>query len=224
MEALRGILPYLLPPLLGAIIGYLTNAVAIRMLFRPLTEKRLFGIRIPFTPGIIPRKRHQLSESIAQMVSTKLLTEETIRQKFDDPSFRDNLLHSVGKFTHELLHRNPRDRDPQERDAVGDVEELVRSLLGGFFRSAPFHDAARTIVVAAINGATHLTVERIAPSEQTISGLVSSGLGALSEGDTGKAVEQAALCSRALRARWHALPPPWQRQLKSHTLNLMCRR
>jgi uncharacterized membrane protein YheB (UPF0754 family) len=44
----------LLPPLLGAIIGYVTNALAIRMLFRPLREYRIGPFRVPFTPGIIP--------------------------------------------------------------------------------------------------------------------------------------------------------------------------
>ncbi|MCK4514025.1 MAG: DUF445 family protein, partial [Spirochaetaceae bacterium] len=52
------LLPYVLPPALGAVIGYVTNYVAIRMLFRPLTERRVFGVRVPFTPGIIPRQRY----------------------------------------------------------------------------------------------------------------------------------------------------------------------
>ena len=42
----------IVPPLLGAFIGYLTNYVAIRMLFRPLKPWRLFGIP-PSTPDYI---------------------------------------------------------------------------------------------------------------------------------------------------------------------------
>jgi uncharacterized membrane protein YheB (UPF0754 family) len=34
---------WIIPPLAGAIIGYVTNAVAVKMLFRPLREIRVFG-------------------------------------------------------------------------------------------------------------------------------------------------------------------------------------
>ena len=41
---------YFVAPLLGGLIGYITNDIAIRMLFRPHKAKYLFGIHIPFTP------------------------------------------------------------------------------------------------------------------------------------------------------------------------------
>lgn len=80
-----------IPPLIGAIIGYLTNSVAIRMLFRPLTEKRLLGMRIPFTPGVIPRQRAELADRIGAMVSQELLTEEVLIARIRDESFRHML-------------------------------------------------------------------------------------------------------------------------------------
>ena len=43
---------FVVPPIAGAIIAYITNVIAIKMLFRPLNEIRVFGIRVPFTPGI----------------------------------------------------------------------------------------------------------------------------------------------------------------------------
>ena len=75
------VLPFLIPPIAGAIIGYVTNAIAIKMLFRPLGEKRLFGIRIPFTPGILPKQRHILAQSIGRMVERELLTPEILRER-----------------------------------------------------------------------------------------------------------------------------------------------
>ncbi|MDR1636833.1 MAG: DUF445 family protein, partial [Treponema sp.] len=67
---------WLVPPLAGAFIGFLTNVLAIRMLFRPLKELRIFGIRLPFTPGILPRERRRLADSIGRMVERELLTPE----------------------------------------------------------------------------------------------------------------------------------------------------
>ena len=47
------LLVWVVPILWGALIGYFTNALAIRMLFRPLARKYLLGIPLPLTPGII---------------------------------------------------------------------------------------------------------------------------------------------------------------------------
>ena len=43
MDTALAILPWILPPLLGAIIGYVTNRIAIKMLFRPLNPKRFLA-------------------------------------------------------------------------------------------------------------------------------------------------------------------------------------
>ena len=51
---------WIAPPLVGAFIGYMTNYVAIRMLFRPLKPWRFLGLRVPMTPGVIPSRRHDL--------------------------------------------------------------------------------------------------------------------------------------------------------------------
>ena len=61
MDTVLAVLPWILPPLLGAIIGYVTNRIAIKMLFRPLTPKRFLGVRVPLTPGVIPRNRFDLA-------------------------------------------------------------------------------------------------------------------------------------------------------------------
>ena len=57
----------------GSVIGYVTNAVAIKMLFRPFDKKFVFGIPVPLTPGIIPSHRAELAKSIARMVARELL-------------------------------------------------------------------------------------------------------------------------------------------------------
>jgi uncharacterized membrane protein YheB (UPF0754 family) len=71
---------YLLPILIGAIIGYFTNWLAIKMLFRPHTEKRLFGVVVPFTPGLIPKERARMAETVGQTVGTHLLSPEVVSE------------------------------------------------------------------------------------------------------------------------------------------------
>lgn len=84
-------LAYLSLPLIGALIGYLTNHIAIRMLFRPLRPWRLAGLRLPLTPGVIPAARHRLADNIGKMVGDHLLTPEDIRQALSEPHFQHNL-------------------------------------------------------------------------------------------------------------------------------------
>ena len=84
-------LPYLFPPMLGALIGYVTNYVAIRMLFRPLRAWRLFGLRVPLTPGIIPGKREELAKKMGEMVGDHLLTADDVGRAFAKDSVQREL-------------------------------------------------------------------------------------------------------------------------------------
>jgi uncharacterized membrane protein YheB (UPF0754 family) len=79
------------PPILGAFIGYMTNYVAIKMLFRPLKAWRVFGIRVPMTPGVIPSKRNQLAENIGEMVGQHLLTSNDINKAIAGEKFQRDL-------------------------------------------------------------------------------------------------------------------------------------
>ena len=71
---------YFIAPLLGGLIGYITNDIAIRMLFRPHKAKYLFGIHIPFTPGIIPKEKGRIAESIGGVISENLMNNEVLEK------------------------------------------------------------------------------------------------------------------------------------------------
>lgn len=71
---------YLLGPLTGGIIGYFTNWLAIKMMFRPHQPKYLFGIKIPFTPGLIPKERGRIAEAVATSISENLMNKEVLEK------------------------------------------------------------------------------------------------------------------------------------------------
>lgn len=75
-------LHYILPPLVGAAIGYITNWIAVKMLFRPLYPKYIGKRRLPFTPGIIPRRKDSLARAIGKAVGEELLTKEDLQRAF----------------------------------------------------------------------------------------------------------------------------------------------
>jgi len=69
---------FFITPIAGAIIGYVTNWIAIRMLFRPHTAKYVFGIKLPFTPGLMPKERHRISRKIGETLAEHLVTTDMI--------------------------------------------------------------------------------------------------------------------------------------------------
>ena len=68
------------PPLAGGIIGYFTNDLAIKMLFRPYRPLYLFGRQLPFTPGLIPSNQNRLAKRIADTIMGSLLTPEELQR------------------------------------------------------------------------------------------------------------------------------------------------
>jgi len=65
---------YVAPPVAGAIIGYFTNDIAIKMLFRPYKAIYIGKRQLPFTPGLIPRNQERLAKRIADTIMGSLLT------------------------------------------------------------------------------------------------------------------------------------------------------
>ncbi len=116
-------LPYLIPPLLGAFIGYVTNYIAIRMLFRPLKAWRIFGLRMPLTPGIIPSKRDELAQKMGDMVGDHLLTADDVGRAFAKDSIQRELRLAVTDKLSGFLDRE-----------LGPLETLLPNRFRGRFR------------------------------------------------------------------------------------------
>ena len=65
---------YFAPPIAGGIIGYFTNDIAIKMLFRPYRPYYIFRRKLPFTPGLIPANQERLAKRVADTIMGSLLT------------------------------------------------------------------------------------------------------------------------------------------------------
>ncbi|NEQ40357.1 MAG: DUF445 domain-containing protein [Okeania sp. SIO3I5] len=65
---------YFVPPIAGGIIGYFTNDIAIKMLFRPYRPYYIFRRKLPFTPGLIPANQERLAKRVADTIMGSLLT------------------------------------------------------------------------------------------------------------------------------------------------------
>lgn len=69
-------------PVISAVTGYVTNYIAVRMLFRPRRERRILGFSLH---GLIPHRRAQIAESIGQTVEQHLISHDDIRNALQNP-------------------------------------------------------------------------------------------------------------------------------------------
>ena len=91
-------------PVIGAVIGYFTNYIAVKMLFHPLKPVKIGGRTLPFTPGIIPKGRPRLAKALGKAVGEKLLTREDIRKMLLSGDVKDKILDGVVKGIQEVQH------------------------------------------------------------------------------------------------------------------------
>ena len=92
-------LHYLIGPAVGAVIGYITNDLAIRMLFRPHQAKYIMGVHVPFTPGIIPKEKARMAGAIGKAVSENLMNREVLEKSL----LSDEMLTKIGQAIDEFV-------------------------------------------------------------------------------------------------------------------------
>lgn len=73
-------LSFLAGPIVGAVIGYFTNYLAVKMLFRPRKAIKIGSWTLPLTPGVIPKGKARLAKAVGNAVSENLLTQEDMSQ------------------------------------------------------------------------------------------------------------------------------------------------
>ena len=89
------LLHILLPIFLCALVGYCTNYIAIKMLFRPRKELHIGSWRVPFTPGVIPKNQPRIAAAVGKAVSGTLLTQEDMAARLTQAGLKEKLADSI---------------------------------------------------------------------------------------------------------------------------------
>lgn len=100
------LLKFLGAPLIGALIGYCTNYIAVKMLFRPLKPVKIGKATLPFTPGIIPRRKPALARAIGNMVGKSLVGEEEISGILASENMKEAVVSSITGAIENTLKEN----------------------------------------------------------------------------------------------------------------------
>lgn len=153
-------LKYLAGPVIGALIGYCTNYIAVKMLFYPKKEVRLFGRRLPFTPGAIPKGKGRLAKAIGNVVGTTLVTKEDIEEKIQPEEMGTELADSLMKML-----ENPIKSEIMELSEIGEgnykekkealsikISEMAVDVLSELNLSDIFSEQGAAIIKEKVKG------------------------------------------------------------------------
>ena len=126
---------YLIGPAVGAVIGYITNDIAIRMLFRPHQAKYIMGIHVPFTPGIIPKEKARIAGAIGKAVSENLMNREVLEKSL----LSDDMLKKISNAIDEFVTTQSGNDETIEQFALhylssDDINAMRSDVTGGIVK------------------------------------------------------------------------------------------
>jgi uncharacterized membrane protein YheB (UPF0754 family) len=93
-------------PLIAAAIGWLTNWVAVKMLFHPKTPISFLGLFK--LQGVFPKRREAFAQSLGQLVSNDLISTSEVAEHFKDIAVSDqNMDFVMSKISAVLTNKLP---------------------------------------------------------------------------------------------------------------------
>ncbi len=117
-------LKYVIIPLIGAFIGYITNLIAVKMLFIPRKKINIFGISVQ---GLFPKRKEELAHAVGEVVEREFLNSGDINRVFKEANLDKKISELVeNSFSNMKFNINI--------PIVGDISFLLRNRLRGFLR------------------------------------------------------------------------------------------
>ncbi len=123
---------FLFYPFIAALIGWLTNTIAIWMLFHPYEEKRVVGVRIPFTPGLIPARIERLAQEVSRTIRNHFLSGTDFKSILKEMRLGEVLTDEVKKRVQRSVVLKPLtillDSEYFQRSVNNAVERILKGL------------------------------------------------------------------------------------------------
>ncbi len=115
----------ILIPLISAFIGWVTNWIAIKMLFHPREPKKILGITFQ---GIFPKRQQQFAEKLGKLVSNEFLSFSDIEQKISNPENLKKIMPMIEKHIDDFLRLRLSDEMPVISMFIG--EKTLNKIKG----------------------------------------------------------------------------------------------
>jgi len=116
--------------LFGALAGGVTNRIAIIMLFHPYEPPSLFGRRVGWLQGAVPKNRERMARTIGRTIGTHLLAPADVAAELRDERLREAFDAQLHELVRGLLEdEKPAVADLVSDEALDDIRALAVSLL-----------------------------------------------------------------------------------------------
>lgn len=121
-------------PLLGGLIGWGTNWLAVKMLFHPRQPRRVLGLTVQ---GVFPKRHGALAENLAHVVERELFSHEDITAYLQDPAFQAKFHALTNEYVDSLVREHLPKSIPMlsmflSDNVAGKVKELLGEQLDKF--------------------------------------------------------------------------------------------
>ncbi len=120
---------WLIPPI-SSLIGWITNFIAVKMIFRPRKPIVFLGIKIW---GLIPKRKSDLAKKIGETVEKELISHQDIYNAVNTKEFHEEILETIliaiDKFISEKLGNNPLIAMMLSGDALTSIKEMLKGEL-----------------------------------------------------------------------------------------------
>ncbi len=152
---------YIIEPLVCGFVGFITNYIAVKMLFRPYSEKRIFGFKIPFTPGIIPKRKSSIAKAIGNVVEKNLLERESLAEAFCKEETAQNVVEAIMGYIVYVPEDLPMERSFGEISAEAvlkmNLEEVVSDEIYNYIKqkmngAIPFKFVGENVIRGIADG------------------------------------------------------------------------
>lgn len=117
----------ILVPVISAFIGWVTNWVAIKMLFHPREPKKILGFTFQ---GIFPKRQKQFAEKLGKLVSDEFLSFGDIEEKISSPENLKKIMPLIESHVDEFLRNRLSNEMPLLSMFVGD--KTINKLKAAF--------------------------------------------------------------------------------------------
>ncbi len=123
-------------PFLSAFIGWITNFLAIKMLFNPKEVKNILGLKVQ---GIFPKRQKAFAEKLGALVANELLSLDDIQQKIGSESNQALMMKTVSSKVDNFLDVRLKEEMPMAAMLIGKETKakLKTTLLTEFKESIP---------------------------------------------------------------------------------------
>lgn len=112
---------------IGALIGWITNYVAIKMLFRPYKEINLGIFKLQ---GLLPKRKHEIGESIAEVIQNELVSLQEILHSLDGDKLEEKMNSVIDKILEEKLQKEITKKFPMLAMFLSsDMLEKIKSII-----------------------------------------------------------------------------------------------